>query len=143
MSEQIQFGGKVSASDSGAAAELMVAADLIDRGFDVFRNLSPNGPIDLVVLAGGKLYRVQVKRGGGCHSPQNGPNGFDVFAHVGPEGIEYCGDLPINTQKRRQRCEGRVLPDWNGGGRCRQWALVNKRFCRTHERQEQSAPVQP
>lgn len=52
----------VSVSDIGAAAELLVSADLIHQGYDVFRNLSPNGPIDLIAWKEGEFTTVQVKQ---------------------------------------------------------------------------------
>ena len=54
----------VSPGDLGACYELFVAADLIQKGFDVFRNLSPNGPTDLVILKQERLLCVQVKNHG-------------------------------------------------------------------------------
>jgi hypothetical protein len=52
---------KPTGADLGAAYELLVAADLIRKGFDVFRNMSPNGPVDLVVYKNRRCCRVQVK----------------------------------------------------------------------------------
>ena len=50
-------------SDKGAIGELVVAIDLMYRGFEVFRNLSPSGPVDLIAMRPNeKAYRVQVKR---------------------------------------------------------------------------------
>lgn len=69
--ESVNFGFKgllqksktlVSIGDKGAIAELIVAADLMNKGYDVFRNLSPNGPADLISLKDGKLQLVQVKK---------------------------------------------------------------------------------
>lgn len=52
---------KPSPCDVGAANELSVAADLIRRGYDVFRNMSPNGQTDLLAMRDGIVLRVQVK----------------------------------------------------------------------------------
>ncbi len=52
-----------STSTKGAISELVVAADLLDRGYSVFRSVSPNSPIDLVVLKSGRLQKVEVKTG--------------------------------------------------------------------------------
>lgn len=54
--------GSMTLSDTGTVGELLVAADLIGRGFDVFRNLSPNGPVDLITLQDGVTRRIQVKK---------------------------------------------------------------------------------
>lgn len=52
---------KISHGDTGAMGELIIAADLIKQGWDVFRNLSPNGPVDLIAFRDGDIRCVQVK----------------------------------------------------------------------------------
>ncbi len=47
----------------GAMGELRVSADLIARGYYVFRNLSPTGPFDLAAYRNGKLLRIEVRSG--------------------------------------------------------------------------------
>lgn len=47
----------------GALAELVVAVDLMERGYDVFRALSQACGADLAVIAHGRLYRVEVRSG--------------------------------------------------------------------------------
>jgi hypothetical protein len=47
----------------GAMAELIVATDLLKRGYEVFRALSPAASCDLAVLKDGKLLRVEVRSG--------------------------------------------------------------------------------
>src|SRR5260370_37710101 len=69
----------ISTGDLGASYELFVAAELIQKGFDVFRNLSPNGPADLVVYKDGHLLRVQVKGRAKCNVPV-ALRTFDVLA---------------------------------------------------------------
>lgn len=47
---------------TGAISELVVSADLLRRGFHVFRALSPSCPCDLVGLDGnGKMIRFEVR----------------------------------------------------------------------------------
>lgn len=53
----------IPAASMGAVSELIVCADLIKRGYSVFRAQSPACPCDLVVWLGGKLYRVEVRTG--------------------------------------------------------------------------------
>lgn len=53
----------LSSSTSGAVSELLVATDLLQRGFAVFRALSPSCPCDLAVLRGPRLARVEVRTG--------------------------------------------------------------------------------
>src|SRR6266550_2146551 len=67
----------ISSGDIGASYELLVSAELMQRGFDVFRNLSPNGPVDLVVYRDGKLLRVQVKGSPHAFDAEK----YDVLAH--------------------------------------------------------------
>jgi len=54
---------KIPSGSRGAISELRVAADLLDKGFEVFRALSPHCSCDLAVLEDGKLARVEVKTG--------------------------------------------------------------------------------
>jgi hypothetical protein len=55
----------------GTIAELDVSADLINRGFDVYRNVSPVGPVDMIALSGaGETLLVQVTSG--YHNPRTG-----------------------------------------------------------------------
>ncbi len=52
---------KLSAGTVGAISELRVGADLMTRGFEVFRSLSPNASCDLAILRGGRLLRIEVR----------------------------------------------------------------------------------
>lgn len=46
----------------GAISELLVAADLLDKGFDVFRALSQHASCDLIALdADGSVSRIEVR----------------------------------------------------------------------------------
>lgn len=47
----------------GAVAELLVAANLMAEGFEVFRALSAACSCDLAVLCNGRLVRVEVRTG--------------------------------------------------------------------------------
>jgi hypothetical protein len=47
----------------GALGELLVAADLLIRGYEVFRAISPSCSCDLAILKDGKLLRVEVRTG--------------------------------------------------------------------------------
>jgi len=44
----------------GAASEMLVAADLLLKGYHVFRSMSPACPCDLAILKGNKMLRVEV-----------------------------------------------------------------------------------
>lgn len=53
----------VGRAQSGAVSELLVCADLLRRGFEVFRAVCPACSCDLAVLKDGILQRVEVKTG--------------------------------------------------------------------------------
>lgn len=48
---------------AGAISELLVAADLLRRGYAVFRALSQSCSCDLAILKGSQLLRVEVRSG--------------------------------------------------------------------------------
>jgi hypothetical protein len=57
-------GQGLSPGTVGAVGELMVAADLMQRGYHVFRALSPNAPCDLIAFRSGQTaVKVEVKTG--------------------------------------------------------------------------------
>lgn len=95
----------VVASTLGALNELAVAADLMRRGYDVFRALSPASPCDLLALRGGLTVRIEVR------SVTRGPDGklrkvvhakdrgrFDVAALVERNGAIHYKGLPDEAQ---------------------------------------------
>lgn len=53
----------VSRTTIGAVGEMLVAADLLIRGYEVFRALSPGCSCDLAILKDGRLLRVEVRTG--------------------------------------------------------------------------------
>ena len=53
---------QLNLGEKGAIGEMIAAVDLMHKGFEVFRNLSPNGAADLVVVKNNTPYTVQVKR---------------------------------------------------------------------------------
>lgn len=88
--------GKTSAT-TGAISELRVAVDLLAKGYDVFRALSPSCPCDLVILKEGRLLRVEVRT---AHISPWGKmyklkslrdigDKTDIYAHVLPDTIVY------------------------------------------------------
>jgi hypothetical protein len=90
---------KISPGTVGAIAELAVAVDLMERGYDVFRAVSPACSCDLAVLSGGELLRIEVRTGhlsanGGLYwgATRNDDGRFDVYAvvlHSDPRQIVY------------------------------------------------------
>lgn len=87
-------------STVGAIGELLVCTDLLRRGYEVFRSVSPNCSCDLAVLKNGTLLRIEVRTG---HRAANGKiywpikksdqEKSDHFAVVTDGEIEYHPDL--------------------------------------------------
>ena len=87
----------LSPSTLGAINELRVCADLLLKGYEVFRSVSPGSSCDLAILKEGKLIRIEVKT---AHLKSNGKlmnpvkkHRADVVALVFPESITYIPDL--------------------------------------------------
>ena len=57
------FTAAIPSGTIGAIAELVVAADLMRRGYEVYRAISPCSGADLVVLCGSKMLRIEVRTG--------------------------------------------------------------------------------
>lgn len=105
---------RLPSGTTGAISELIVAADLLRRGYEVFRALSPSCSCDLAVLRNGQLLRVEVRSaslsvgGKWMYSRDRlnfpgtgGPVRADVLAvrlYSGP--IEYYPPLPDVTSQQ-------------------------------------------
>jgi Holliday junction resolvase-like predicted endonuclease len=83
--------------DKGAAAELLVCADLLSKGFHVYRAVSPCAQTDLVVIGNNgsadKILLIEVKSttyhkdGTPAYKIQPNQKGkFDVLAMMLPDG---------------------------------------------------------
>jgi len=81
--------------DTGAIGEMLVAVDLLRRGFATFRAVSPSSPCDLVALVDGVCWRVEVRTGTRYPSTMNvgvplrPGQSFDVLAVVVGDDIGY------------------------------------------------------
>jgi hypothetical protein len=51
----------VNTSEKGAYSELVACAWLLSQGYEVFRNICPSGPTDIVAIKGGVVERFDVK----------------------------------------------------------------------------------
>lgn len=51
----------VSRKNSGAFAELVICADLLKRGYEVFRSVSAHASCDLLAQKEGRIYRIEVR----------------------------------------------------------------------------------
>lgn len=85
----------------GAMNEMLVAADLLRRGYEVFRAVSPCAPCDLLVLSGALLLRVEVRstvrdRYGWLARRQRRKDvgRYDIRADVEPSGRIHYRGLP-------------------------------------------------
>jgi len=68
--------GTVPTGTRGAISELRVCADLLEKGYEVFRAVSPAASCDLAALRNGELLRIEVRTGtykltGGISYPKN------------------------------------------------------------------------
>lgn len=91
--------------ERGAAAELEVSAQLLRDGFDVFRNVAPNGPVDIVALKDGVVYLYDVKSKSGTLSDVQRAMGVRLIM-PGPEPGPR-GTLP---DTRRRDCPNHSRP---------------------------------
>ncbi len=89
----------------GAQSELSVAIDLLERGYMVFRNITPSGSIDIIAVErgeAGSMLRIEVKTSAdnskyktfGKRKYKQGKH-YDYLAIANYEGdIMYHPDLP-------------------------------------------------
>lgn len=52
----------INIGSSGSALELIACAWLLKTGYQVFRNVAPQGPIDIVATKGGSVLKIDVKK---------------------------------------------------------------------------------
>lgn len=85
----------------GAISELLITADLMNRGFHVFRGVGPHCSCDLIAVAKNVMLRVEVKTGAKYKNGYNrstrdyDPEKFDVLAVVTrDDGVIYRPGLP-------------------------------------------------
>ncbi len=97
------YKGKTSAT-TGAISELRVSIDLLTKGYDVFRALSPSCPCDLAVLKNSSVLRIEVRTVSSSpkgtiykvKSKRDDKNNIDVYAWVTPNNIIY--EPPLNNE---------------------------------------------
>jgi len=91
--------GKVASGTVGAVQELRVSVDLLLRGYEVFRALSPSSSCDLAATKDGKFLKIEVTTGyisvsGKVLAPKKLDREFDVLAVVMHDGcIVYDPDI--------------------------------------------------
>ncbi len=90
--------GRLPHGTIGAIGELEVAADLLSKGYQVFRALSPCCSCDLAVIKNGRLTRVEVTTGyisncGTLTYPTKVADKFDILAIKLRSEIRYIPPL--------------------------------------------------
>jgi len=91
-----------SSATTGAISELRVAVDLMIKGYNVFRSLSPSCPCDLAVLREGVLLKIEVRTAHrsttgklyNLKSSRDDVNNIDHYAWVTGDEIIYEPNLP-------------------------------------------------
>lgn len=91
----VRVGPTVSTGVRGAINELIVCADLMNRGYSVFRSVSQSCFCDVIAVKDSKYTRVEVttatvtKKGAAVFAPHD-PDAYDLLALVFVDGeIEY------------------------------------------------------
>ncbi|MGH3427951.1 MAG: group I intron-associated PD-(D/E)XK endonuclease [Mycobacteriales bacterium] len=94
--ECLRYGRRLTSATTGAIHELEVSCDLLKKGYEVFRALSPSCSCDLAILKDGRLLRIEVRTG---HLLKSGKLSYardrtdegrqDHFAVVYGGGIRY------------------------------------------------------
>ena len=87
---------KLNRGQMGAVSELIICADLLKKGFYVFRAVSPSCFCDLIVTDGKKTLKIEVKSGrktknGVIHFQKNSSHLelIDIFAVAFKNSIKY------------------------------------------------------
>jgi Holliday junction resolvase-like predicted endonuclease len=55
--------GFESKTSLGAYSELLISCDLMNKGYDVFRSLSPSAKVDLIIRKNKKIHSIEVRTG--------------------------------------------------------------------------------
>ena len=85
----------------GAISEYRAVSDLLQKGFEVFRAVSPCCSCDLAILKNGILLRIEVRtghydtHGKPIKSAVNQKHKADILALILPNEIQYIPELPV------------------------------------------------
>lgn len=118
-------GQAVHTKDAGTVGELAVILQLKQAGYTVFTEVGDNSPIDLIVLAKGRLLRGQVKSckvvngsailplrkagpGGYLHKYIDDPDRVDFFALY----VRDTGQVAYISAKEALKLSGQYPPDF-------------------------------
>lgn len=95
-------GLKTSKGTIGAISEMRVCVDLLLKGYDVFRAVSPSCSCDLIALKGDRKIRVEVRTGSvsartgkrQCRKSARDEGRYDCYAFCYHDSIVYEPELP-------------------------------------------------
>ncbi len=126
------FVNAASANKKGSLAEIAIAKDAVELGFDVMFPMTEHGRYDLGIEIGGRVLRaqckwarkkgdvIQIRLGTSRHTPLNGyvcttypPDEVDVVAaHCG--NLDRCYLIPIDLAAEKHMLHLRLAPPANG-----------------------------
>lgn len=86
---------EASCSKIGSINELLVSAEFMKSGYEVFKSINPGCELDFVVMKDGKLLKVESTTGyinasNKVQHPTKDIRRFDILAVITPNGL-YCG----------------------------------------------------
>lgn len=98
----------------GAISEMVVASDLLNKGYEVFRSVSQDCSCDLLALKDGSMLRIEVRTGQrnqngtlGCSVSEKDLARFDVLAIViGGEIVYQTTDEARDEWSNKKRRNG-------------------------------------
>lgn len=102
---------------AGAVSELVVAADLMHKGYPVFRALSPSCACDLIILIGNVPYRVEVttawiSKTGRTFAPAKPDHTrFDLLAYYVRQSKEVLYVPDLESINASPPCSNEALAD--------------------------------
>ncbi len=92
-------GFELKTKHQGDRNELLATVWLMDRGFEVYRNVSSRGPIDIIALRGQEIYKLDVKKcqkgGSPPLTPEQRSRGVQLLV-VYDDG--HCEIVPISSK---------------------------------------------
>lgn len=99
----------VAHKNAGAFAEMIISADLLRRGFEVYRSLSAHSSCDLVAIRGDLFFRVEVKSAHVMNGTSGKPTGVLHFSasKLDPENYDLLALFVRETNEVVYRtCDG-------------------------------------
>lgn len=111
--ELARYPKNVNSGRAGAVAELIVALDLMDRGFEVYRPFHNTARFDAIAVIGDKTLRVEVKSAAvsksgriDCEITNHGH--FDILALVSNGNVSYYASFDLDATSKRPRLTGTI-----------------------------------